>query len=176
MLNYMAQARNSQGSAYYIKGNHPYALEYFTKCLRIGVQKIKTIGDAYMCVGGLPNPNSSHASDVVRMALAIRDFMIAYKQERQEAGLPFFEIRLGIHTGPVVAGIVGSRKFAYDVWGDTVNTAARMESSGEVGKVNISENTYQLVSDQFLSDFRGEIPAKNKGKLKMYFVEASSLS
>lgn len=137
-----------------------------------GIEKIKTIGDAYMAVAGLPVADSNHALKLVRAALEIRDFMEAYKQERREQGKIYFEIRIGIHSGEVVAGIVGAKKFAYDVWGDTVNMAARMESSGETGKVNISESTYALVSDYFTCTSRGEIDAKGKGKVQMYFVEA----
>ncbi len=110
-----------------------------------GIEKIKTIGDAYMAVGGLPDPRTSTAADVVHAALEMQDFMTARKAERDAQGLPAFQMRAGIHTGPVVAGIVGVKKFAYDIWGDTVNTASRLESSGEVGRVNISEATYRLV-------------------------------
>jgi|GEM_PF-1426773 len=136
-----------------------------------GIEKIKTIGDAYMAAGGLPTPNSTHPVDVVTAALEIRDFILTHHQERVAQGLPGFEIRLGIHTGPVVAGIVGLHKFQYDIWGDTVNLAARMESSGEIGKVNISQSTYDLVKDHFSCTYRGEIEAKNKGKIAMYFVD-----
>ncbi|MBK7381809.1 MAG: tetratricopeptide repeat protein [Flavobacteriales bacterium] len=112
-----------------------------------GIEKIKTIGDAYMCAGGLPDPKTSSPADVVHAALEMQAFMITRKQERDAMSLPAFEMRVGIHTGPVVAGIVGVKKFQYDIWGDTVNTASRMESSGEVGQVNISEATYALVKD-----------------------------
>lgn len=134
------------------------------------IEKIKTIGDAYLCVGGLPEQNTTHPTDVVSAALEILDFVAAEKVRRVKSGLPYFDLRIGIHTGPVVAGIVGITKFAYDIWGDTVNVAARMESSGEVGKVNISDTTCQLVQEQFRCEPRGKIQAKNKGEVAMYFV------
>jgi class 3 adenylate cyclase/streptogramin lyase len=137
---------------------------------KYGVEKIKTIGDSYMAAGGLPTPNKTHPYDVVKAALDIQQYMHEHKVRKEAAGELFFEIRIGIHTGPVVAGIVGVKKFAYDIWGDTVNTGSRMESSGEVGKINISEVTYELVKDKFTCTYRGEIDAKHKGKLKMYFV------
>ena len=135
------------------------------------IEKIKTIGDAYMCVAGLPEVYADNAEEAIKAALDIRDFMLKYKAERDKEGLPGFEIRIGVHTGPVVAGIVGVKKFAYDIWGDTVNTAARMESSGESGKVNISGTTQALVKDRFDFEFRGKVKAKNKGEIDMYFVE-----
>lgn len=138
---------------------------------RYAIEKIKTIGDAYLCAGGLPVATTDNAQEVVRAALEMRDFMLRSQQERQATGQPGFGFRIGIHTGPVVAGIVGVRKFAYDIWGDTVNTAARMEQHGEVGKVNISEVTYQLVKDQFRCHHRGKVTVKNKGELDMYFAE-----
>jgi class 3 adenylate cyclase/Tfp pilus assembly protein PilF len=138
---------------------------------KYGLEKIKTIGDAYMCAGGLPEPSETHALDTVRAALEMQREMQRIIRNKISEGKPYFEMRIGVHTGPVVAGVVGFRKFAYDIWGDTVNTAARLEQGGEPGKVNISETTWEAVKDQFNCHYRGKLPAKNKGEIAMYFVE-----
>lgn len=137
---------------------------------RHNMEKIKTIGDAYMCAGGIPLANNSNPVDAVNAGLEMQAFVEQRKQEKISRGENPFELRLGIHTGPVVAGVVGKKKFAYDIWGDAVNIAARMESSSEVGRVNISEATYEHVKHFFYCNYRGKIKAKNKGHVDMYFV------
>lgn len=137
---------------------------------RYGLEKLKTIGDSYMCAGGIPETNRTHAIDAVMAALEMQEFMFHMGELRRARGLPFWECRLGIHTGPLIAGVVGTKKFAYDVWGDTVNTASRMESSGETGKVNVSHATYELIHSVFECEYRGKVKAKNKGDIDMYFV------
>lgn len=133
---------------------------------RNGLEKIKTIGDAYLAVCGLPNEVDDHAYKTVQAGLDIVRFV-----EKQKAQGGKFDVRVGINSGPLIAGIVGVKKFAYDVWGDTVNTASRLESTSESGKVNISESTYQLVHHLFDCTFRGKVEAKSKGEIAMYFVE-----
>lgn len=135
------------------------------------LEKIKTIGDAYLAVCGLPVADEEHALNTVRAAIGIRNFMQEYKALRQKENKLFFELRLGINSGVVVAGIVGIKKYAYDIWGDTVNMAARMEEYSEPGKINISQKTYELVKDHFKCAHRGKIEAKHKGEIDMYFVE-----
>ncbi len=136
------------------------------------IEKIKTIGDAYMAVGGLQSQGATAARNTILAALAMQTFVTSRKEKNNILGKPAFEMRVGIHVGPIVAGIVGLKKFQYDVWGDTVNTASRMESNSAVGKVNISHSTYQLVEldEDFLFEYRGKIEVKGKGGLKMYFV------
>lgn len=134
------------------------------------IEKIKTIGDAYMCASGLVE-RATLPSNMVKAALEMQAFLEEQKQERQRIGKPFFEARIGIHTGPVVAGVVGVKKFAYDIWGDTVNTAARVEANSLPGRVNISETTYGKIKYNFECVHRGKVEAKNKGMLDMYFVE-----
>ena len=139
---------------------------------KYGIEKIKTIGDAYLCAGGIPIANTHDPLKVVRAALEIQQFMEKIKNERDGTDKPYFEIRIGIHTGPLVAGVVDSKKFAYDIWADTVNTAARMEQNSEPGKVNISEATFNLVKSHFRCTHRGKLYAKNKGEVEMYFVDS----
>ena len=139
---------------------------------KYGIEKIKTIGDAYMAAGGLPVPSDDSVKNTVLAALEMQAFIAQRKAENGASNKAAFEMRVGIHTGPVVAGIVGVKKFQYDIWGDTVNTASRMESAGEVGKVNISQATYELLKDnpEFAFENRGKIEAKGKGEMEMLFV------
>lgn len=153
-----------------------YCFSAFDKIIsKYSIEKIKTIGDAYLCASGLPISNYTHAKDMISAAVEIRDFMEQRKQEKQAKGEIPFDIRVGLHTGPVVAGIVGVRKFQYDIWGDTVNTASRVETNSEPGKINISQSTYELIKDNPKYEFehRGKIVVKGKGELEMYFVEKS---
>lgn len=137
---------------------------------KYNIEKIKTIGDSYLAVGGIPIPHQDHALNVIKAGQEILSFIDEYKQKQQKLGRPYFEIRVGVHSGPIVAGIVGIKKFQYDIWGDTVNTASRMESSCQPGRLNISGATYSLIKDHFNCEYRGKIEAKNKGMLDMYFV------
>lgn len=147
--------------------------EYFAKFDAITgkhyLEKIKTMGDAYMCAGGLPLRNKSNPVDAVLAGLEITDYIERLKTNPKE-GIPAWDLRIGIHTGPVVAGVVGRKKFAYDIWSETVNAAARMETLGDINRVNISEATYEYVKDYFICNSKGEVEAKNIGKVKMYTV------
>lgn len=134
------------------------------------IEKIKTIGDAYMCAGGIPERNRTNPVEVVLAALEMQKYMQGMKNDPSRPAARFWDIRIGIHTGTVVAGVVGHKKITYDIWGDTVNTASRMESSGEAGKINISGTTYEFVKEYFTCDYRGRMPVKYKGDLDMYFV------
>jgi class 3 adenylate cyclase len=147
--------------------------EAFDKiCENYKIEKIKTIGDSFMAAGGLPVPTNDSVKNTIHAALEMQEFISKRKKESDAQGKAAFEMRVGIHTGPVVAGIVGVKKFQYDIWGDTVNTASRIESSGEIGKVNISQSTYELLKDdpEIAFEIRGKIEAKGKGKIEMYFV------
>jgi len=134
---------------------------------RLGIEKIKTIGDAYMCAGGIPVKNRTNPIDVVLSALEIQQYMKVLKAQSQNE----WDIRVGIHTGPVIAGVVGSKKYTFDIWGDTVNIASRMESTGQAGEINISETTHEMVKDYFTCEYRGKLPVKYKGEIDMYFVK-----
>lgn len=138
---------------------------------RNNMEKLKTIGDSYMCAGGLPQITDTHAVDACLTALEFRSFMITTEEIKKSLGMEFWQIRIGIHTGPVTAGVIGTNKFAYDIWGDTVNTASRMESSGAPGMVNISGETYALVKEFFDCEYRGKVKAKGKGEVDMYFLQ-----
>ncbi|HLP19570.1 MAG TPA: adenylate/guanylate cyclase domain-containing protein [Chitinophagales bacterium] len=154
-----------------IEGLDAY-FERFDKVIeKYDIEKIKTIGDAYVCAGGVPTKSEGNPHLVVQAALDFMREIDTLRRERTAQGKIPFEFRIGIHTGQLVAGVIGIRKFAYDIWGDTVNMAARMQQAGEIGKINISGATYEMVKDKFACVYRGKIEAKNKGEIDMYFVE-----
>ncbi len=153
-----------------------YFQEFDNIIERNNLEKIKTIGDAYMCAGGIPTENKTHQLNVVAAGLEMQAYMVAQNTLRLERGLAPWGLRVGIHTGPVIAGVVGRKKYAYDIWGNTVNIASRMESNGEVGKVNISSATYELVKEFYRCEYRGKISAKNIGEIDMYFIDSMIIS
>ena len=148
-----------------------YCFSYFDGVVeKYNLEKLKTIGDSYMCAAGIPNYSPNHAFNAILAALEIQQFMELRKMQKAQQKVPYWAIRIGIHSGPLLAGVIGHKKFAYDVWGDTVNTASRMESSGIPGNINISQATFDLVKDFCECEHRGKISAKNKGELDMYLV------
>jgi len=154
-----------------IEGLDAY-FERFDKVIeKYNIEKIKTIGDSYVCAGGVPTKDEVNPHLVVQAAMEFIYEIDKLRRARTAQGKIPFEFRIGIHTGHLVAGVIGVRKFAYDIWGDTVNMAARMEQAGEPNKINISGATYELVKDKFACLYRGKIEAKNKGEIDMYFVE-----
>jgi class 3 adenylate cyclase len=145
--------------------------QFDTIIAKYPIEKIKTIGDAYICASGLPISNPNHALDVISAAKEMQSFLKERRLEKAITNQLCFEMRVGIHSGSVIAGVVGSTKFVYDIWGDAVNLAARMEQSSEVNQINISEKTFELVKNDISCIHRGKISAKNKGEIDMYFVE-----
>jgi class 3 adenylate cyclase len=135
------------------------------------LEKLKTIGDSYMCAGGLPIKNKTHHIDACLAGLELKRMMTQIKELQDSLGLDFWELRIGIHCGPVIAGVIGEKKFAYDIWGDAVNTVSRLESSGATGEINISKSVFNQVKNFFICEYRGKIPAKNKGDVDMYFLK-----
>jgi CheY-like chemotaxis protein len=131
--------------------------------------KIKTIGDSYMAAGGIPERNVTHPIDTVLTALQMLQF-VRFQHERSNPKVPYWPIRIGIHTGEAVVGVIGKQRFAYDIWGNAVNIASRMEEYGQTGEINISQATYERVKNFFDCELRGEVEVKNMGKMPMYFV------
>ena len=141
---------------------------------KYNLEKIKTIGDAYLCACGVPSPIPDHAEKTLMAAKEILEAINIFNAQNLQKSLPEFKIRIGVHTGPLISGVVGTRKFAYDIWGDTVNIAARMEQNSETGKINVSQVTYELVQDKFEFVHRGKVKAKNKNEIDMYFLNTEN--
>jgi len=137
-----------------------------------GVEKLKTIGDGYLCVAGVPEPRPDAMLELTRVGLEIRDYIAARRKEKIAAGMQYWDVRVGLHCGPLVAGVVGLRKFAYDVWGDTVNLASRMESAGAPGRVNISAAFRAQLPESAVCEARGAIAVKGKGEVEMFFLDS----
>lgn len=151
-----------------------YCFSYFDRIIeRYHLEKLKTIGDGYMCASGIPKPSYTHAIDIVLAAMQIQKFMELRKKEKEKQGKPYWGIRIGIHSGSLLSGVIGKKKFVYDVWGNTVNLASRMESSGIAGQINLSQATFDLVKDSFEAEHRGKIWAKNIGKVDMYLLKGA---
>ena len=142
---------------------------------KYGLEKIKTIGDSYMCAGGIPTADEHHVENMVKASLEICHFIRQYNQKRNLEGLESWDLRIGIHVGPVIAGVVGKKKYAYDIWGSTVNIASRLESNGMPGKVNISSSVFELIKDKYSCSYRGKINAKNIGDIDMYFLDGMAV-
>jgi class 3 adenylate cyclase/DNA-binding response OmpR family regulator len=154
-----------------INGLEEYFRRFDSLTARCHMEKLKTIGDAYVAAGGVPTANATHPLDAALLALAIRECVAEAAREWEGTSMPSFAIRIGLHTGPLVAGVIGEQRFTYDLWGDTVNTASRMESGGEAGRINISSSTHQLVEPFFECTPRGSIAVKNRTAVEMYFLE-----
>ena len=138
---------------------------------KYNLEKIKTIGDAYMCAGGIPIEREGHIQSMVKASLEMQQWIRTNNEKRLTNGLPAWDLRIGIHVGPLVAGVVGKKKYAYDIWGSTVNIASRMESNGEPGRVNISSAVYESIKSDYNCSYRGKIYAKNVGEIDMYFID-----
>jgi class 3 adenylate cyclase len=154
-----------------INGLEEYFRRFDALTARCHMEKLKTIGDAYVAAGGVPTPNTTHALDAALLAVSVRQCVADVGREWEGTGMPSFAIRIGLHTGPLVAGVIGEQRFTYDLWGDTVNTASRMESGGEPGRINISAATHHLVEPFFECTPRGSIAVKNRTAVDMYFLE-----
>ena len=134
------------------------------------LEKLKTIGDAYLAVGGVPEPNRTHAIDAALGALQIIDHLAKLNRQREKLHLPAWQVRIGINTGPVIAGVVGKHKFTYDIWGNTVNITQRVEAAGVPGRISIAESTWQHIKTRFETDARGAVEVKHQGSVNMYYL------